>query len=79
MIRDKAMQTDDMIQEIESLSPKERVPVAECILRCLNQAVSDNDQVWAELATKRCQDIQSGRVTPADAGQAFQEIMRRVD
>jgi hypothetical protein len=79
MISDKAMQTDDMIQEIESLPAEERLPVAECILRSLNQTVSDNDQMWAELATKRCQDIQTGRVTPVDADQAFQDILRRFD
>jgi hypothetical protein len=53
------------------------VRVADCILRSLNQTVSEVDQKSAGLATKRLQDIQTGAVKPVAGEELFAEIWRR--
>lgn len=71
------MKPDDLILEIQSLPVEERARVADCILRSLNQTVSEVDQKWADLAAKRLQDIQTGIVKPVASEAAFAELWRR--
>jgi len=71
------MKTDDLILEIQSLPVEERAGVADCILRSLNQTVSEVDQKWGDLAAKRLQDIQTGIVKPVASEDAFAELWRR--
>ena len=73
------MKTDDLILEIQSLPVEERARVADCILRSLNQTVSEVDQKWADLAAKRLQDIQTGVVKPVAGEDVFAEIRRRLN
>jgi len=73
------MKTDDLILEIQSLPGEERVRVADCILRSLNQTVSEVDQKWADLAARRLQDIQTGAVKPVAGENVFAEIWRRLN
>jgi putative addiction module component (TIGR02574 family) len=72
------MKTDDLILEIQSLPVEERARVADCILRSLNSTVSEIDLKWADLATKRLDDIQAGRVKPVSSDDVFDEIWRRL-
>ncbi|MFU8885117.1 MAG: addiction module protein [Cyanobacteriota bacterium] len=72
------MKTDDLILEIQSLPVEERARVADCILRSLNSTVSEVDLKWADLATKRLDDIQAGRVKPVSSDDVFDEIWRRL-
>ena len=71
------MKTDELILEIQSLPLEERARVADCILRSLNQTVSEVDQKWADLAAMRLQDIQSGVVKPVSGEDVFAEIWHR--
>ena len=71
------MKTDDLIVEIQSLPVEERARVADCILRSLNQTVSEVDQKWADLAARRMQDIQTGAVKPVPSEDVFAELWRR--
>ena len=73
------MKTDDLILEIQSLPVEERARVADCILRSLNQTVSEVDQKWANLAARRLQDIQTGVVKPVAGEDVFAEIRRRLN
>ena len=73
----KSMKTDDLILEIQSLPVEERARVADSVLRSLNQTVSEVDQKWTRLATKRLQDIQTGSVKPVAADVVFNEIWHR--
>jgi len=73
------MKTDDLILEIQSLPGEERVRVADCILRSLNQTVSEVDQKWADLAARRLQDMQTGVVKPVAGENVFAEIWRRLN
>jgi hypothetical protein len=73
------MKTDDLILEIQSLPAEERARFADCILRSLNQTVSEVDQKWGDLAGRRLQDIQSGAVNPVAGVDVFAEIWRRFD
>ncbi|MBM5816167.1 MAG: addiction module protein [Cyanobacteria bacterium K_Offshore_surface_m2_239] len=72
------MKTDDLIREIQSLPVEERARVADCILRSLNQTVSDIDQKWADLATKRLHDITTGAVQSVAGDEVFDDIWRRL-
>jgi putative addiction module component (TIGR02574 family) len=73
------MKTEDLILEIQSLPVEERARVADCILRSLNQTVSEVDQKWADLAARRLQDIQTGTVKPVAGEDVFGEIWRRLN
>ena len=73
------MKTDGLILEIQSLPVEERARVADCILRSLNQTVSEVDQKWANLAARRLQDIQTGVVKPVAGEDVFAEIWRRLN
>ena len=73
------MKPDDLILEIQSLPVEERARVADCILRSLNQTVSEVDQKWADLAAMRLQDIQSGAVKPVASEDVFAEPWRQFD
>ena len=73
------MKTDDLILEIQSLPVEERARVADCILRSLNQTMSEVDQKWADLAAKRLQDIQTGVVKPVAGEDVFAEIWHRLN
>ncbi len=73
------MRTDDLILEIQSLPVEERARVADCILRSLNQTVSEVDQKWADLAARRLQDIQTSAIKPVAGDDVFAEIWRRFD
>lgn len=73
------MKTDDLILEIQSLPVEERARVADCILRSLNQTVSEVDKKWADLAARRLQVIQTGVVKPVAAEDVFAEIWRRLN
>jgi hypothetical protein len=73
------MKTDDLILEIQSLPIEERARVADCILRSLNQTVSEVDQKWADLAARRLQDIQTGVVKLVVGEDVFAEIWRRLN
>ena len=73
------MRTDERIEEIDPLPVEDSTVVSECAHRSLQATVSDIDQQWADLATKRWQDLQSGRVTPIGSDEAFQEIWSRLD
>lgn len=77
--RTTIMKTDDLILEIQSLPVEERARVADCILRSLNQTVSEVDQKWADLAARRLQDIQTGTVKPVAGEDVFAEIWHRFD
>jgi hypothetical protein len=71
------MKTDDLILDIQSLPLEERADAADCILRSLNQTVSEVDKKWADLATMRLQNIQIGAVKPVAGEDAFAELWRR--
>jgi putative addiction module component (TIGR02574 family) len=73
------LKTDDLILEIQSLPVEERARVADCILRSLNQTVSEVDQKWADMAARRLQDIQTGVVKPVAGEDVFAEIRRRLN
>jgi putative addiction module component (TIGR02574 family) len=73
------MKTDDLILEIQSLPVEERARVADCILRSLNQTVSEVDQKWTDLAARRLQDIRTGTVKPVAGEDVFAEIWCRFD
>ena len=70
------MKTNDLILEIQSLPVEERARVADCILRSLNQTVSEVDQKWTDLAARRLQDIRTGTVKPVAGEDVFAEIRR---
>lgn len=71
------MSTDDLILEIQSLPVEERARLSDCILRSLNQTVSEVDQKWADLAARRLQDIQTSVVKLVAGEDVFAELWHR--
>ena len=56
--------------------PGEATPPSDLIL---NQAMSEVDKKWADLAARRLQDIQTGVLKPVAAEDVFAEIWRRLN
>jgi hypothetical protein len=56
--------------------PGEATPPSDLIL---HQTVSEVDLKWADLASRRLQDIQTGAVKPVAGEDVFGEIWRRLN
>jgi len=55
------MKVQDLITEATSLPIEERALVADSILKSLNPTDSQIDKKWAEVATRRLQEVSSHR------------------
>lgn len=71
------MRTKDLIAEATSLPVEERAIVADSILKSLNPPDSEIDKKWAEVATRRLQEIRSGQVKPVPGEDVFRKIQER--
>lgn len=71
------MRIKDLIAEATSLPVEERAIVADSILKSLNPPNSEIDKKWAEVATRRLQEIRSGQVKPVPGEDVFRKIQER--
>jgi putative addiction module component (TIGR02574 family) len=67
----------EIIREAESLPVEERTLVVESLLRSLNTPDPEIDKRWAVVATRRLQELRSGRVKAVPGEEVFARISRR--
>ena len=73
------MNTTALINEVVSLPVEERTLVVESLLQSLNQPKSEIDNKWSVIATKRLEELRSGKVKAVDGKQVFNKIWHRLE
>lgn len=72
------MNTPDLVNEAISLPVEERIRLVDTLLQTLNQPDEANATAWAELARRRLDDLDSGRVVAIPGEAVFEKALRRV-
>lgn len=77
LTEENVMKTEDLLEEIQSLPVEERARIADTVLKTLNPPESEIDKKWAEVATRRMEEIHSGHAKPLPGKDVFDEIWKR--
>jgi len=70
--------TEELIAEAISLPVEIRAKIIEELLRSLNPARQDIDEMWAREAEKRVQEIKAGKVETVSGEKVFKRIKDRL-
>jgi len=73
------LKADELIDEAMSLPVELRAQLADKLLKSLNPAQAQIDEVWALEAEKRVADIESGKVQPVPGEKVFGKIRKRLN
>ena len=73
------LNTDELIAEAMSLPAELRAQLAEKLLKSLNPAQAEIDELWAIEAEKRVEDIESGKVQTIPGEEVFKKIRKRLN
>jgi putative addiction module component (TIGR02574 family) len=73
------LKTDELIAEAMSLPAELRAQLAEKLLKSLNPAQAEIDELWAIEAEKRVADIESGKVQTIPGEKVFKKIRKRLN
>lgn len=77
MQENRPVKAEELIAQASSLPVKERVLIADSILRTLNPPESDIDQKWAQVAKRRLAELQDGQVHAVPGTEVFARIWER--
>lgn len=69
--------TQKIIEQIESLPVEGRAQIIDSLLRTLNQPDPDMDAAWMEVARRRVDELRSGRVQGESAEDVFVQARER--
>lgn len=72
------MTTGKLIEEALSLPVEERALVVDSLLCSLNRSEISIDDQWAEVASKRLQELRSGAVKPIPGDEVFAKALERL-
>lgn len=72
------MNTPDLVNEAISLPVEERIRLVDTLLQTLNQSDAANAQEWNELARRRLDDIDTGRIAGIPGEAVFEKALSRV-
>ncbi|MEW6164315.1 MAG: addiction module protein [Pseudomonadota bacterium] len=72
------MNTPDLVNEAISLPVEERIRLVDALLQTLNQSDAANAQEWNELARRRLDDMDAGRVAGIPGETVFEKALSRV-
>ncbi|MBT9159661.1 MAG: addiction module protein [Dehalococcoidia bacterium] len=72
------IKTDDLITEALLLPIELRTQLADKLLQSLNPARREIDEVWAEEAEKRGEEIRTGKVETIAGEKVFRKIRNRL-
>jgi putative addiction module component (TIGR02574 family) len=73
------LKTDELMDEAMSLPVEFRAQLADKLLKSLNPAQAEIDELWALEAEKRVADIESGRVQLIPGEEVFGKIRKRLN
>jgi hypothetical protein len=65
--------TEQLIENAISLPVEKRSLVIDCLLKSLNQPCPEVDKEWAELASKRVDELRSGKVEPLSSEEVLEK------
>lgn len=71
--------TDELISMVESLPIDIKTKLIEKILESLHPSQKERDELWAQEAEKRVEDIRTGRERKIPGEAVFKEIHDRFD
>lgn len=71
------MQTEALIDQLNSLPVEERARIVDQILRSLNSCDSDIDKKWAQAAKNRLAEIREGQTKPIAGDEVSKKIWSR--
>ncbi len=72
------LKTEDLIQAAVSLPVELRARLVDELLKSLNPAQAEIDELWAAEAERRVDEIESGKVQPVPGEQVFRELRKRL-
>ena len=72
------MNTASLMTEAASLPLEERVRLVDSLLQTLNPIDDKAAAAWLDVARRRLDEIDSGRITPIDGEAVFEKAARRL-
>lgn len=72
------IRADEIISVAESLPSDLRIQIVDKLLKSLNLCQKDVDDLWAEEAEKRVEELRSGRIKSIPGELVFREIRERL-
>ena len=72
------LKTDELINEAMSLPVELRARLVDELLKSLNPARGEIDELWAAEAERRVAEIEGGKVKPIPGEQVFRELRKRL-
>ncbi len=73
------MDSKEIIEQAESLPLEERAYVVDSLLKTLNHPDPEVDRRWAEEASRRLEELRSGRVRPVPGEQVLAKARERFE
>ena len=73
------MNTQQIIDEANSLPTEERMTVVDTLLRSLNPPESEIDKRWACVAQRRLSDLRDGKLQSIEGEEVFERIWKRLN
>lgn len=67
------METEQLIENAVSLPVEKRSLIIDCLLKSLNRPCPEVDKEWAELASKRVDELRSGKVDPVPSEEVLEK------
>jgi len=71
------MDTNELLTMVDSLPLDLKTQLIDRLLNSLNPSQKEIDELWAQEAEKRVEEIQKGIITPIDGEEVFREIHER--
>lgn len=71
--------TKDLIDEAISLPIEERAILIDSLLRSINPLNEANDRKCAQIAKRRLDEIQSGKIKPLKGEDVFNKVWKRFE
>ena len=71
------MKTKDLLAEVISLPVEERASIVDSVLKSLNPVRPEIDRKWAEVAKRRLNDLQSGKVEGVPGDKVLERVWNK--
>lgn len=73
------MNTQELINEAVMLPVEDRARIVDSLLRSLNPPEAKIDAAWAKVASRRFEDLRSGKVRGVSGQEVFEKIRQRFE
>lgn len=73
------LNTQEIFDHVASLPVEERASFADELLKTLNQPVPEVERKWVEAATRRLDELRSGRVAGIPVDEVLEKARKRLE